>query len=248
MGGRRSPVKDKSDDPFDLGPVRGHDTPGVRREAVTVQPFCMDVTEVTVDAYGACVAAHACTEPDPFVSADAPSWEPACNWGRPGAGRHPVNCVDWGQATAYCAWAGKRLPTEEEWEWGARSTTEGRTYPWGEQAPSADRLNACGIECVVWLKGKGGGARLPPMYPASDGWPRTAPVGSFPRGATRQGLKDMAGNVWEWTSSLPVPGSRQRVVRGGGWRYDVATSMRAAERHWDLPSTRDDARGFRCAR
>jgi formylglycine-generating enzyme required for sulfatase activity len=218
---------------------------GDRHDTVTVQPFCMDLTEVTVSAYTGCVSANACAEPSPYMTDEANRLNRACNWKRPGAGLHPVNCVDWGQATSYCAWAGKRLPTEEEWEWAARGASQARTYPWGNDAPSADRLNACGTECVTLVKSNFG-QDWTALYQADDGWPTTAPVGSFPRGATPQGLQDMGGNVREWTSSNFD--ATARVVRGGSWNDDVASIFRAALRGRDTPSYRYGGLGFRCAR
>lgn len=221
---------------------------GERKDTVTVQPFCMDVTEVTVAAYTGCVTANACTAPNAYAvdDTDVPhKYLRACNWKRPSAGLHPVNCVDWGQATSYCAWAQRRLPTEEEWEWGARGASQGRVHPWGSEAPSADRVNACGTECVAWWKANMG-PNLTALYPADDGWPTTSPVGSFPRGATAQGLQDMAGNVWEWTSSNHD--ANARIIRGGGWSDLDASFLRAAFRFGDAPSSRDYGLGFRCAR
>ena len=221
-------------------------TLGDRHDTVTVQPFCMDITEVTVAAYGACVSANACAEPNPYLTDEANKFSRACNWKRPGAGLHPVNCVDWGQATSYCAWAGKRLPSEDEWEWAARGGNEGRVYPWGSEPPTADRVNACGTECVAWGKANLG-ADVTAMYAADDGWPITAPVGSFPRGATAQGLQDMAGNVWEWTSSNYD--ATARVSRGGGWYSTGASILRAAIRPAGSPRrTASTSLGFRCAR
>jgi formylglycine-generating enzyme required for sulfatase activity len=224
---------------------RGTYVMGERKDAVWIQPFCIDVTEVTVSAYGTCVAASACAEPSPHKTEDPSKYYRACNWKRPGAALHPVNCVDWNQANTYCMWAGKRLPSEEEWEWAARSGDAGRAYPWGDAAPSPDRVNACGPECVRWAK-ENLGEEWSPTYPGEDGWPTTAPVGTFPKGATEQGLEDMAGNVWEWTSSNLDASTR--VVRGGGWGFDIATRMHTAFRGGREPSLRSKFVGFRCAR
>jgi len=119
-----------------------------------------------------------------------------CNEGRPGRDDHPVNCIDLEQAKAYCVFLGKRVPTEPEWEHAARGT-DGRTYPWGEQAPSKELLNACGLECVEMFRDWG--FTVAPTYEEYDAWRGTGPVGLFPRGASPYGLLDMAGNVWEWT-------------------------------------------------
>jgi formylglycine-generating enzyme required for sulfatase activity len=179
------------------------------------RPVRLDVTEVTVDAYRACVNAGACTEP---VTGGA------CNWDVANRGNHPVNCVDWHQANAYCAWAGERLPTEQEWDAAARGV-ERRAYPWGN-APPSDQL--------CW--GPTSGAH-------------TCPVGSFPAGDTPEGLKDMAGNVWEWTLSMYKPPTNvSRVVRGASWDNAHANFVLASYRGRYVPEYQDADLGFRCAR
>jgi formylglycine-generating enzyme required for sulfatase activity len=185
---------------------------GDTKQTVTVAPFALDLTEVTVDAYGKCVSAGRCSMPDGGNF---------CNWGVSGKGRHPINCVDWNQATAYCQWAGKRLPTEPEWEWAARGQARGTKYPWGNDTPGA---KAC------WNRGGQG----------------TCDVGGFPSGDAPSGIHDLAGNVWEWTST--VHGSSARVSRGGGWRNSSPWWLRAANGDGYDPSDRFDFLGFRCAR
>ena len=216
---------------------------GERNNTGRVDPFCMDVTEVTVAAYGECVKVAVCSEPNAYRHEDVED-RATCNWLRPGAEQHPVNCVDWKQAAAYCVWAGKRLPTEDEWEWVARGGADNRPYPWGDETPSKDRLNACGEECVAWAKQTTGKAWTP-MYPGDDGWPNTAPVGSFPHGATLLGVMDLAGNVREWTSSKFD--ARTKVVRGGGWSDFKTERARASNRTSEAPTVRGRNLGFRCA-
>jgi formylglycine-generating enzyme required for sulfatase activity len=207
-------------------------TMGETKKTVTVQPFLLDVTPVTVAAYEACVKAGKCS---------APGDGGYCNWGKSDRASHPVNCVDWDQATAYCAWAGKRLPAEEEREWAARGAEQGTKYPWGNDGP-ADQL--------CW---NGGAVRRS----ARD--LGTCEVGSFPAGDSPQGLKDLAGNVWEWTSTETLEGRRataQRsasdwdpslVMRGGSWYNGYSWSFPAANRSMQRRSYRNDYLGFRCA-
>lgn len=195
---------------------------GEKEGSVTVNPFCLDVTEVTASAYAECVKAGDCTE-------EGTTEYDACNAGK-GRGRHPMNCVDWKQASSFCKAQGKRLPSEAEWEWAARSGDAARKFPWGDDAPNEPEDRAC------WSGGTEG---------TREG---TCSVGSFPSGNGRYGHKDLSGNVWEWTSSEFDPESPSRVVRGGGWVDNEASWLSASTRNGDAPSDRDDSIGFRCAR
>lgn len=176
-----------------------------------------------------------------------------CNWRHPeGRGRHPVNCVDFQQATSFCAWAGKRLPTEKEWEYAARGAGEKRKYPWGDGEPGPTRLNACDAACSANLIAKRFFG-VSPMYQANDGWPETAPVGSFPAGASKQGVLDLAGNVWEWTATpyASYDGKvreDKRVLRGGSWGGGDPRTERTTNRFRLAPDSRAQFLGFRCAK
>ncbi len=208
---------------------------------VYLDAFWIDQTEVSNAQYRACVEAGGCQAPT------------TCNWGEPtysdgSKSDHPVVCVNWYNATAYCTWAGARLPTEAEWEKAARGT-DGRIYPWGYIFDGA-RLNFCDRNCEYsWQDAD-----------VDDGYAQAAPVGSYPAGASPYGALDMAGNVWECTSSLykpypydPADGREDataggvRVVRGGSW-YHYERDARAALRSDYDPSYALDLLGFRCAR
>ena len=232
---------------------------------VTLSPYCMDKTEVTVAAYRVCVQAGACPPASATVDwkgikpEDKTKWNQFCTWGRRGYEKHPINCVDWTQATTYCEWLGGRLPTEAEWEYAARGN-DGRNYPWGNQPPDATRLNACGSKCASMAQQRLD-ASWTPMYAGNDGWPATAPVGRYPKGASPFGILDMAGNVWEWTADTfadygsepatsPQPTRRDdspRVIRGGAWISELAAEVRTTDRFGFVPGNRVNSLGFRCA-
>jgi serine/threonine protein kinase len=194
---------------------------GDRHDTVTVAKYCLDRTEVTVSAYGACVAAGHCSEPGPYNSTSVPSGV-YCNWKHAGRDDHPVNCVDWFQAESYCQWQDRRLPSEEEWEWAARGGSAGRTFPWGEGTPDVQF-------CWSGVSQRSGTCR----------------VGSFADGDAPGGIHDLAGNVWEWTASKL---GTSRVARSDSWASKDPQHARAAYR-FDHPATeRSTLLGFRCAR
>ena len=241
---------------FSMGATDGDDDEKPVHPA-NVGAFCIDRTEVTVAAYGACVKSGKCAPAGTTVDwpkiteAERKMWSAFCNVDRADRQTHPINCVDWSAADAYCRAVGKRLPTEEEWELAARGP-EGRHFPWGEATPGPKLLNACGNECVAM--GKGLGESWSAMYEADDGFSSTAPVGSFAAGATPLGVLDMAGNVWEWTSSFlcsytdATKCSAERVNRGSGWFNDFPPDARTTDRNDDPPTYRNRDLGFRCAR
>jgi len=213
-----------------------------------VQPLCVERTEVTVARYAACVAARKCSPPGAAASAPGlPAAEAAylstrCNGTAAERSRHPVNCVDWHQANAFCRSQGRRLPTAEEWTWAARGRDEERRYPWGAEAPDETRVDACGSECVADLKKAGRTSAQ--LFAGSDDAPATAPVGSYPDGDSRDGLHDMAGNVWEWTASRAGAGTY--TLRGGGWRESSEAQVRVGASQVQPGTARLPDAGFRC--
>jgi formylglycine-generating enzyme required for sulfatase activity len=236
---------------------------------VEVGRFCMDIHEVTTEDYVKCSDKGECKRafPESFWpqgSMKKSEWEkaraafsPLCNFGAEDRGRHPINCVMWAQASEYCKVMGKRLPTEMEFEFAARGS-DGRRYPWGDTPPSERHLNGCGKECVDWRAEQGLPA-VEPLFPGSDAYVGTAPIGSFPEGRTQAGLFDITGNVFEWTAdpfqAYPQPGmetpapapTNNRVIRGGAFNSSEPEHSDPALR---LPYDADaytHGIGFRCA-
>ena len=232
---------------------------------VTLQPFCMDEFEVSVERYRSCSEAGRCKRAGStndwatITEKERKAFDPLCNIREPEErAKHPINCVDWEMAQKFCREQGGRLPTEAEWEFAARGP-DGRKYPWGDDDPSSDRLNACGKECMAW--GQKHGIEEKSMYDVDDGFPNTAPVGSFPKGASRYGVQDVVGNVWEWvadwygdyakdeqTAPKGPESGEEKVIRGGSWNGSYASWVRPTFRYKDAPTKRSYGIGFRCAK
>jgi formylglycine-generating enzyme required for sulfatase activity len=176
-----------------------------------------------------------------------------CNAGQVGRERHPINCVTFKQASAYCVANDGRLPSEGEWDFAAHGDA-GRRYPWGDAPPSATLLNACGLECKSWYRD----ARLDSvfngvMYDGDDGFAGTAPVGSFPAGASGDGIYDLLGNVAEWTATAVDFGDARAantpstfVVRGGSFSSGVDAENAASLRLYLDAGAHGRGVGFRC--
>lgn len=208
------------------------------QHTVYLDAFWIDRVEVTNAMYARCVEAGACQAPPRACPEDEGN-----HFGKPEYENYPVNCVSWLDAQAYCRWTGGRLPTEAEWEKAARGT-DGRIYPWGNEAPDCGRLNFGNNkkECVRDI----------------------SPVGAYPSGASPYAALDMGGNVEEWVAdwydekyyniSPPrnptgPPSGRTRGLRGGSYAYySPDWSVRVMGRQFVVPDRALGHVGFRCAR
>jgi formylglycine-generating enzyme required for sulfatase activity len=203
------------------------------QHSMNVDAFYIDRYEVTNQQYETFNNATNRASPSHFRNRTYPE----------GKADHPVTFVSWDDAEAYCKWAGKRLPTDVEWEKAARGP-DGRIFPWGDSFDP-------------------GYANTPGHWQDLHQDGDTTPVGAFPAGASPYGVYDMAGNVWEWTASWyqPYPGNTHptenygehyKVLKGGSWWdcsfYHCGISAPSYNRAFFLPSTRNKSFGFRCAR
>jgi formylglycine-generating enzyme required for sulfatase activity len=215
---------------------------------------------VSCSANGGCRRASETNEWEGIAAAERKAFDPLCNVRNAAdKGDHPINCVTWQMADEFCrAQSGSRLPTEAEWEFAARGP-DGRKFPWGDDPPTSEHLNACGKECLAW--GKKNHIDEKSMYDGDDGFANTAPVGSFPKGKSRYGIQDVVGNVWEWVGDWYAPyttdaqtdpkgpdSGEARVIRGGAWNGAFAAWVRPTFRYKDTPTKKSYGIGFRCAK
>lgn len=226
---------------------------------VTVKAFYLDVHEVTVTEYAACVSVGECSVPRVQAAAGVEEkwhrYDFAYNWGKTGRGDHPVNGISWFDAGDYCRWQGKRLPTEAEFERALRGGLDNKLFPWGEDGvPPPGYGNYQDLsaqhEFPYW--------RIFKDY--DDGYLGTAPVCSYVKNPF--GLCDISGNVTEWcadayaadwyarmpaTNPVNQENTGRRVDRGGGWRGTPRSA--ACFFRIGLPAEEFlSGRGFRCAR
>lgn len=193
---------------------------------VILDAFWIDQTEVTNEMYAGCVQAGDCPKPSNATHFENASYVD-----------HPVVYVSWKDASQYCTWAGRRLPTEAEWEKAARGTDQ-RVFPWGDA-----------IDCSLanYWGGENGCVE------------DTSPVGKYPEGASLYGALDLTGNILEWVNTAfaeypydatdgreAAETSGPRVLRGGSWNV-TAEFTRTSRRDWYQPSIRRNYVGFRCA-
>ncbi|HEX8423866.1 MAG TPA: formylglycine-generating enzyme family protein [Pyrinomonadaceae bacterium] len=235
---------------------------------VSVNSFWMDRDEVTVGEFARFVEATGyTTEAEQFgwsgvFDIESGEWRRSdgANWRRPegpeaaaAATDEPVTQVSYADASAYALWAGKRLPTEAEWEYAARGGLQGKRYAWG------DELRPQGGPAANWWQGK-----FPERNTGEDGFAARAPVGSF--APNNYGLRDVGGNVWEWCADWYAAGyyaahapkenprgpdaGTERVIRGGSWMCseNYCTNYRVAARGHTAPDSGLNNLGFRCAR
>jgi formylglycine-generating enzyme required for sulfatase activity/DNA-binding CsgD family transcriptional regulator len=233
---------------FKMGSARAEDPQTLDEEIpqhnVFLDAYWIDQTEVTNAQYARCVAdAESCTKPK-----DSSSLAHGSYYDNNQFANYPVIFVSWSQAAAYCTWAGRRLPTEAEWEKAARGP-DGLIYPWGNTFDGT-RANYCDINCNNGWKDN--------RY--DDGYVDTSPVGDYPAGGSVYGALDMAGNVYEWVADWFEPYSRimqvnptgpltgsEHIIRGGSWGDDPAHIRAAVRSHINVPDSSNFI-GFRCAR
>ncbi len=231
---------------FTMGSDAGGRSEKPQHKVRITRDFYIDLTEVTADAYGACVRDHGCTMPRFHTIArgrGVTTSSTTCNSiSDPSFARQPVNCVTYEQSATFCKHEGKRLPTEAEWEYAARGT-DGRTYPWGE-----GESHSCRFAITGGAEGPCGARK------------GTYEVATTVDGKSPFGLFDMAGNVWEWVADdfegygkdevvdpIIPPRSSKGVIRGGSWDYSSPTAKTYVRLSHDRAFALNNV-GFRCAR
>ena len=240
-----------SDATVDVGPGP---YPDFLVHTIFLDDYWIDNHEVTNGQYQICVAEGACR---PCKQNNIPP-QGTDYFTEAVYADYPVVNVSWYMARDYCEWTGGRLPTEAEWEKAARGT-DGLKYPWGNEKYSEEYANICDVNCPAARKGDISNPNF------DDGFAGPAPVGSFPAGASPYGLLDMAGNVWEWTSSASelypydandgresqydIPDGEkwpERILRGGPWN-DGYWYQRSSYRYRAVGVYLNFNMGIRCA-
>ncbi|HMY15865.1 MAG TPA: bifunctional serine/threonine-protein kinase/formylglycine-generating enzyme family protein [Polyangium sp.] len=233
---------------FTMGNNSAGETEKPAHTVIISKPFFLDRTEVTAAQYNACVAAGKCTATSIHgpgeTEAIIAKFSRYCTTTAASDSRKPINCVDFYQAREYCAFVGKRLPTEAEWEYAARGSDE-RTFPWGNAKAT----------CNMGNFGRHGGD-------CTDRGPGVVDVGSFPQSASPFGALDMAGNVWEWVADAFDPKAYSEaspqdpfvnkpndkgVMRGGSWDFNTGAAKSTYRLKFDR-RIGEIATGVRCAK
>ncbi|MDN5203057.1 SUMF1/EgtB/PvdO family nonheme iron enzyme [Fulvivirgaceae bacterium BMA10] len=188
-------------------------------EGKKVEAFHMDETMVTVEQYMACVEAGVCPHPP-----DNGLWSATF---KKSNSKLPINEISFHNAQTFAQWIGKRLPTEHEWEWVASGRGEGRIYPWGNSAPT--RESACWQRWDAETDSGGGPCEVGKLAFSKDG------------------VKDMAGNLWEWTSTSYNDEGTLIILKGGAWYNDDPSKLKVKARGVASPYHRGNGSdGFRC--
>ena len=201
---------------------------------VKLDAFYMDANEMTVGQFKKFLESSG-------YKPDAPiNWNEVYEYSP--TDKHPMVYVSWHDAKAYAEWAGKRLPSEAEWEYAARGGLVGKEYVWGDEEPNGSQCNHADKNADATLRQLDESYNWADMK-SDDGYARCAPVSGYPPNG--YGLYDMAGNVWEWCQDWYDSDQQYRVLRGGGWSGN-AVRLRVANRFNDSPNYRNGDLGFRC--
>lgn len=219
----------------------GAETP---QHKVILKEYWIYQMEVTNAMYQQCVAEKACPLPNQKKNGLVTDY-----YSNPEYETYPVIYVNWVSAQSYCQWSGGRLPTEAEWEKAARGDLDARIFPWGNTPATGSQANFCDTSC----------AATQADHEKNDGYPNTAPIGSYSEGISPYGAMDMAGNVWEWVFDWFQPGyssadaenpvgparGSKRTIRGGSW-FNPPEDVRIVQRASLPPDQSRDTLGFRC--